>query len=113
MDAIEQQREQLLKDIQTLPAAVLQEASDFITRLRQKSAESQTAQSSEQAEESWKEKNDYHLSLQEIARLPIQKRHELLEKHIAEIAEDFANDPALTEFSELDMDDWNADYVGA
>jgi predicted Holliday junction resolvase-like endonuclease len=113
MDAIEQQREQLLKDIQTLPAAVLQEASDLIARLRQKSAESQTAQGSEQGEESWKGKHDYRLSLQEIARLPIHKRHELLEEQIAEIAEDFANDPALTEFSELDMNDWSADYVGA
>ncbi len=34
MDAIEQQRKQLLEDIQTLPAAVLQEASDFIAQLR-------------------------------------------------------------------------------
>jgi hypothetical protein len=131
MDAIEQQREQLLEDVQTLPVAVLQEASDFIAQLRQKSAESKTAQGSEQAtsspyevlkesgfigcaedpsdlsanhkkylEEGWKEKHDHRPSLQEIARLPLHERHKLLEKTVAEIAEDFAHDPALTEFSE-------------
>lgn len=45
-------------------------------------------------------------SLQEIAQLPLHERHQVLEKYIAETAEDFANDPALTEFSEVDIDDW-------
>ncbi|MEL6816058.1 MAG: hypothetical protein AAFP03_14810 [Cyanobacteria bacterium J06598_3] len=36
MDTVEQQRRQLLEEIKTLPADVLQEASDFIARLHQK-----------------------------------------------------------------------------
>ena len=42
------------------------------------------------------------LSLQEIARLPVAERHRLLASSIAATAEDFANDPELTEFSVLD-----------
>ena len=63
--------------------------------------------------EGWRQKYSHHLSLQEIARLPVNERHQLLEEHVAETAEDFASDPALTEFSEIDMDDWSADNVGA
>jgi predicted nucleic acid-binding Zn-ribbon protein len=42
MDAIEQQRKQLLEEIQTLPADVLQEVSNFIERLRQKAESGET-----------------------------------------------------------------------
>jgi hypothetical protein len=52
MDAIEQQRKQLLEDIKMLPADVLQEASDFIARLRQKAAAPEVEQRSEQASSS-------------------------------------------------------------
>ncbi len=38
------------------------------------------------------------LSLQEIAALPIEERHKLLVPFIAATAEDFCNDPELTEF---------------
>ncbi len=38
------------------------------------------------------------LSLQEIAALPIEERHKLLVPLIAATAEDFFNDPELTEF---------------
>ena len=37
------------------------------------------------------------LSLQEIAALPIEERHKLLVPFIAATAEDFFNDPELTE----------------
>jgi hypothetical protein len=49
MDAIEQQREQLLEEIQTLPEDVLQEVSNLIARLRQKaeSVETSAAEASE------------------------------------------------------------------
>ena len=41
------------------------------------------------------------------------KRHQLLAQQVVETAEDFANDPALTEFSQIDLGDWGADDVGA
>ena len=46
------------------------------------------------------------LSLQQIAALPIEERHKLLVPFIAATAEDFLNDPELTEFSVLDGEDW-------
>ncbi|PZO47211.1 MAG: hypothetical protein DCF15_19345 [Phormidesmis priestleyi] len=54
------------------------------------------------------EKYGYSPSLQAIARLPISDRYQLLEKHVAGTAADFANHSALTEFSEVDIDDWDA-----
>ena len=47
------------------------------------------------------------LSLRQIAALPIEERHELLAQSIAATAEDFLKDPALTEFSVLDGEDWD------
>ncbi|MBG1271542.1 hypothetical protein F8S12_36840 [Nostoc sp. WHI] len=49
------------------------------------------------------------LSLREIARLPIAERHKILEPFIAATAEDFFNDPELTEFSVLDGEDWETE----
>lgn len=46
------------------------------------------------------------LSLQEIAKLPVRDRNQLLAPYIAAMAEDFQNDPELTEFSVLDTEDW-------
>ncbi|MBE9011232.1 hypothetical protein IQ250_13545 [Pseudanabaenaceae cyanobacterium LEGE 13415] len=46
------------------------------------------------------------LSLQQIAKLPIQERDRLLAPYIAAMAEDFQTDPELTEFSVLDTEDW-------
>ncbi|NJR72901.1 MAG: hypothetical protein HC773_02760 [Scytonema sp. CRU_2_7] len=46
------------------------------------------------------------LSLQEIAKLPVEERHKLLAPYVAATAEDFFNDPELTEFSVLDGEDW-------
>jgi len=47
-----------------------------------------------------------HLSLKEIAKLPVAERHKMLEPFMAATAEDFLTDPELTEFSVLDGEDW-------
>ncbi|MEH1931101.1 hypothetical protein [Nostoc sp.] len=49
------------------------------------------------------------LSLQEIASLSLAERHKILKTFIAAIAEDFFNDPKLTEFSVLDGEDWETE----
>nr|WP_250125547.1 UPF0175 family protein [Chroococcidiopsis sp. CCMEE 29] len=46
------------------------------------------------------------LSLEQIAALPVAERHKLLADSIASTAEDFLNEPELTEFSVLDGEDW-------
>ncbi|MEA5486700.1 MULTISPECIES: hypothetical protein [Pseudanabaena] len=45
------------------------------------------------------------LSLRELVKLPLTERHRLLSPFVAEMAEDFANDPELTEFAVLDGED--------
>jgi hypothetical protein len=47
-----------------------------------------------------------HLSLQQVAKLPIAERNALIAPYISAMAEDFQNDPELTEFSVLDTEDW-------
>jgi hypothetical protein len=47
------------------------------------------------------------LSLQELVKLPLAERHRLLSPFVAEMAEDFANDPELMEFVVLDGEDWD------
>ncbi len=44
------------------------------------------------------------LSLQQIAKLPIRDRNQVLASYVAAIAEDFETDPELTEFSVLDAE---------
>lgn len=39
------------------------------------------------------------MSLQEIAKLPLEERHKIIAPYVAAMAEDFLNDPELTEFS--------------
>jgi hypothetical protein len=63
--------------------------------------------SSEELEPSISSKNQ--LSLQEIARLPVAERHQILAPFIAATAEDFLNEPELTEFSVLDGEDWETE----
>jgi hypothetical protein len=46
------------------------------------------------------------MSLQEIAKLPLEERHKLIAPYVAAMAEDFLNDSELTEFSVLDLEDW-------
>lgn len=50
------------------------------------------------------------LSLAEIAKLPLEERHKLITPYVAAMAEDFLNDPELTEFSVLDSEDWENEY---
>ncbi len=47
-----------------------------------------------------------NISLQQIAKLPIAERHQLLAAYIPEMVQDFLTDPELTEFSILDTEDW-------
>lgn len=54
---------------------------------------------------------NYKRSLQEMARLPVAERHKILEPFIAATAEDFLNDPELTEFAILDGEDWKIDLT--
>lgn len=46
------------------------------------------------------------LSLQQIAKLPVRDRNQLLTPYVAAMAEDFQTDPELTEFSVLDREGW-------
>lgn len=46
------------------------------------------------------------LSLQQIAKLPVRNRNQLLAPYVAAMAEDFQANPELTEFSGLDTEDW-------
>jgi hypothetical protein len=46
------------------------------------------------------------LSLQQIAKLPIEERNQLLAPYVDAMAKDFRTDPELTEFSVLDAEDW-------
>jgi hypothetical protein len=48
------------------------------------------------------------LSLRELVKLPLTERHRLLSPFVAEMAEDFANNPELMEFVVLDGEDWDA-----
>ncbi|WP_293066495.1 hypothetical protein [Okeania sp. SIO2B3] len=41
--------------------------------------------------------------------MPIAERHKLLTASIAKTAENFLNDPELTEFSILDGEDWETE----
>ena len=47
------------------------------------------------------------LSLRELVKLPLTERHRLLSPFVAEMAEDFANNPELMEFVVLDGEDWD------
>jgi hypothetical protein len=53
-----------------------------------------------------KEPPSLTLSLQEIAKLPVRDRNQLLAPYVAAMAEDFETDSELTEFSVLDTEDW-------
>jgi hypothetical protein len=46
------------------------------------------------------------LSLSQIAKLPINDRNTILAPYILDTARDFLNDPELTEFADLDLDNW-------
>jgi hypothetical protein len=81
----------ILNNVRQLSPAQQQEVANFTEFLRQK-FDPVTRESS--------------LYLQQLAKLSINKRHQYLKSSIAATAEDFATDPELTEFSELDGEDW-------
>jgi hypothetical protein len=45
-------------------------------------------------------------SLRKLAMLPVAEQHRILANYVPMMAEDFRNDPELTEFSVLDGEDW-------
>ena len=51
------------------------------------------------------------LSMRQIAKLPLTERHKYLKPYILKTAEDFRNDPELTEFSILDTEDWDIELL--
>ncbi len=82
----------LLDHLRRLPPDKQQEVLDFAEFLRQKLFSSPKLSSSP--------------SLQQLASLPLSQRHQALAPFITDTAEDFKTDPALTEFSALDSEDW-------
>jgi Protein of unknown function (DUF2281) len=85
----------ILDNLRQLPPTQQQEVLDFTEFLRQKFSPSISGS---------------HLSLRQLANLPIAERHQYLKASIAETANDFLTDLALTEFSVLDSEDWEIEH---
>ena len=81
----------ILNNLRQLSPSQQQEVANFTEFLRQKFAVAT---------------RESNLSLQQIAVLSIQERHQYLKDSVAATAEDFAIDSELTEFSVLDVEDW-------
>ena len=47
------------------------------------------------------------LSLQQILKMPLAERHRYLQQFMDSTAQDFQDDPELTEFQVLDTADWD------
>jgi hypothetical protein len=88
----------LLETVRSLPQSQQQAVLSFARSLSQN-----LSSSPQSAPESLP---PLHLSLQQIAKLPIAERNALIAPYISAMAEDFQNDPELTEFSVLDAEDW-------
>ena len=84
----------ILNNLRLLSPIQQQEVADFTEFLRQKFTQPSTGS----------------LSLRQLANLPIEERHQYLKATIAETANDFLNDPELTEFSILDDEDWGMEH---
>jgi Protein of unknown function (DUF2281) len=82
----------LLDHLRQLPPEKQQEVLDFAEFLRQKFFAPPKPSS--------------RPSLQQLVSLPLSQRHQALAPFMADTAEDFKTDPALTEFSALDSEDW-------
>jgi hypothetical protein len=99
--------QEVLHNLRILSFEKQQEVLDFVEFLVQKTENNQ---------ELYRKNSELHtkssppqqkrLSLQKIAKLPVAERHKILEPFIDATAEDFVNDPELTEFSVLDGKDW-------
>jgi predicted AAA+ superfamily ATPase len=46
-------------------------------------------------------------SLYDISKLSLTERKKVIEPYLSAMAEDFATDPVMTEFSVLDSEDWD------
>lgn len=90
--------QEIVDGIRALPTSKQQAVLDFVDFLRYRASLLET---------------ETRPSMQEIARLPVHERHRILQKYIPAMVKDFDNDPNLTEFSELDMDEWAVDDVTA
>jgi hypothetical protein len=81
----------ILNNLRQLSVTQQQEVLNFTEFLRQKFAVPNPESS---------------LSLQQLVKLPVNERHQYLKTFIPATATDFSTDPALTEFSVLDVEDW-------
>jgi hypothetical protein len=84
----------ILKNLRSLPIDKLQEVLEFTERLQQSSTT---------------EFSTSKRSLREIAAMPLTERHQYISPFIARTANDFLNEPELTEFSVLDTEDWESE----
>lgn len=82
----------ILNNLRQLSPVQQQEVVNFTEFLRQKFASAT---------------RKFSLSLQQLAKLPIEERYQYLKASIAATADDFATDSELTEFSVLDAEDWD------
>lgn len=100
----------VLDNLRGLPIEKQQEVLDFVEFLLQKTGQTmQVFRENPDASISSTTQLSGKLSLQEIAKLPIAERHKLLVPFIGATAEDFLNEPELTEFSILDGEDWETE----
>ena len=98
----------VLDNLRILSNDKQQEVLDFVEFLVKKTVNHQQLDT-EDSSISSNLQHQKRLSLREIARLPVAERHKILEPFIAAIAEDFLNDPELTEFAVLDGEDWETE----
>ena len=87
----------VLENLRLLPTGKQQEVLEFVQLLVQKNI-----QITQLSSDSPITQPVITLSLQEIAKLPLTERHQILAPFIAATAEDFLTDPELTEFSVLE-----------
>jgi hypothetical protein len=99
----------VLDNLRILPNDKQQEVLDFVEFLVQKIGKLKqvSTESSDSSIPSTTQQKK--LSLQEIARLPVEERHKVLVPYINATAQDFLNDPELTEFTVLDGEDWETE----
>jgi hypothetical protein len=84
----------ILKNLRSLPIEKLQEVLEFTERLRQNFAT---------------EFSTSKRSLREISAMSVTERHQYISPFITKTANDFLNEPELTEFSVLDTEDWECE----
>ena len=93
MESIINLEKSLLEKWRLLPREKQQEVLNFVESIEQNLPDSKDNNAVAAIE------SPTRLSMQEIARLPVAERHKILAPYIPATAEDFLNDPELTEFS--------------